>query len=122
MTYSSSKEHEERYKILIKKSGLNYEDRERKALFYLLAGNMDLNKQADKIYDFGEQQLKCITEDGQVDFSNIYTSSSSKSLLLLAIQLYNRGSNITVSEIFRYLDADTAQIALNAIKIRYKIN
>lgn len=116
-----NREHEERYKILIKKSRLNYEDRERQSLFYLIAGNLDLYKQIDKIYDFKEQQLCCMT-DGQVDFSNIHTSSSSKSLLLLAIQLYNRGSNITVSEIFRYLDADTAQIALNAIKIRYKIN
>ena len=120
MTYLNE-EHEKRYKILIKKSELNHEDREREVLFYLIAGNMDLYKQADKIYDFGEQQLKCMT-DGQVDFSNIYTSSSSKSLLLLAIQLYNNGTDITVSETFRYLDADTAQIALNAIKIRYKIN
>ncbi len=117
-----NEEHESKYKILIKKSGMIYEDRERQALFHLIAGNMDLYKQVDKIYDFQEQQLKCITESGQVDFSNIYTSSSSKALLLLAIQLYNSGSNISVSEAFKYLDADTAQIALNAIKIRYKIN
>ncbi|UZT06175.1 DUF6075 family protein [Clostridium sp. LQ25] len=117
-----NEEHEERYKVLIKKLGLNYEDRERKALFYLVAGNLDLYKQLDKIYDFKNQQLCCLTEDGQLDFSNIYTSSSSKALLRLGIQLYNSGDDITVSETFRYLDADTAQIALNAIKIRYKIN
>ena len=121
MTYLN-KEHEERYKILIKKLGLNYEDRERMALFYLVAGNSDLYKQLDKIYDFKNQQLCCLTEDGQVDFSNIYTSSSSKALLLLAIQLYNNGTDISVSETFKYLDADTAKLALNAIKIRYKIN
>ena len=120
MTYLNS-EHEEKYKILIRKSGIDYEDRERKALFYIIAGNMDLYKQADKIYDFKEQQLNCI-KDGQVDFSNIYTSSSSKALLRLGIQLYNSGDDITVSEAFKYLDADNAQIALNAIKIRYKIN
>ncbi len=119
MIYLNS-EHEARYKILIKKSGMIHEDRERQSLFYLVAGNSDLYKQVDKIYDFKEQQLKCMT-DGQVDFSNIYTSSSSKSLLLLAIQLYNNGTDITVIETFKYLDADTAQIALNAIKIRYKI-
>ncbi|WP_252225781.1 DUF6075 family protein [Clostridium sp. ZBS2] len=117
-----NEEHKERYKILIKKSGMIYEDRERKALFHLLAGNSDLYKQVDKIYDFNRQQLCCMTGYGQVDFSNIYTSSSSKSLLLLAIQLYNNGTDITVAESFRYLDAGTAQIALVAIKIRYNIN
>ena len=116
-----NREHEKRYKILIKKSGIDYEDREREALFYIIAGNSDLYKQADKIYDFKNQQLNCMREDGQVDFSNIYTSSSSRNLLVLAIQLYNNGTDITVSETFRYLDADTAQIALNAIRIRYKI-
>lgn len=120
MTYLNEM-HEERYKILIKKSGMIYEDREREALFYLIAGNSDLYKQVDKIYDFQEQQLNCM-KDGHVNLENIYTSSSSKALLLLAIQLYNGGSNITVSETFKYLDSDTAQIALNAIKIRYKIN
>lgn len=115
------KEHESRYKILIKKSGMIHEDRERQSLFYLIAGNMDLYKQADKIYDFEEHQLNCMTEDGQVDLENIYTSSSSRNLLLLAIQLYNNGTDISVSEAFKYLDADTAQIVLNAIKIRYKI-
>ncbi|WP_321835211.1 DUF6075 family protein [Clostridium butyricum] len=120
MTYLN-KEHEERYKILIKKSRLNYEDRERQSLFYLIAGNLDLYKQTDKIYDFEGQQLNCM-KDGQVNLENIYTSSSSRSLLLLAIQLYNNGTDITVAEVFKYLDADTAQIALNAIKIRYDIN
>lgn len=115
-----NEEHESKYKILIKKSGTIHEDRERMALFYLIAGNRDLYKQIDKVYDF-QQQLNCM-KDGQVNLENIYTSSSSKALLLLAIQLYNGGSNITVSETFKYLDSDTAQIALNAIKIRYKIN
>lgn len=121
MTTYLNKEHEERYKILIKKSGMIYEDREREALFYIVAGNPDLHKQVDKVYDFKKQQLCCMREDGQVDFSNIYASSS-KALLLLAIQLYNSGTDITVDETFKYLDADNAQIALNAIKIRYDIN
>lgn len=116
-----NEEHESKYKILIKKSGMIHEDKERMALFYIIAGNMDLYKQAYKVYDFQEQQLNCM-KYGQVNLENIYTSSSSKALLLLAIQLYNGGSNITVSETFKYLDSDTAQIALNAIKIRYKIN
>lgn len=120
MTYLNEG-HEERYKILIKKSRLNYEDRERQSLFYLIAGNDDLYKQVDKIYNFKEQQLRCM-KNGQVDFSNIYTSSSSKTLLKLGIQFYNNGSNTTVDETFKYLDGDNAQIALNAIKIRYKIN
>ena len=122
MTYLN-KEHEERYKILIKKSMVRDEDVERRTLFYIIAGNLDdLYKQVDKIYDFQKQQLKCIAEDGQVDFSNIYTSTSSKSLLKLGIQLYNNGTDITVSATFRCLDTDNAQIALNAIKMRYNIN
>ena len=34
---------------------------------------------------------------------------------------YN-GTDITVAEVFKYLDADTAKLALNAIRIRYNIN
>ena len=117
-----NKEHEERYKILIKKSMVRDEDVERRTLFYIIAGNLDdLYKQVDKIYNFQKQQLCCI-KDGQVNFDNIYTSSSSKALLRLGIQLYNSGDDITVSEAFKYLDADNAQIALNAIKMRYNIN
>ncbi|MFR2886625.1 MAG: DUF6075 family protein [Clostridium butyricum] len=43
MTYLNS-EHEERYKNLIKKSRLDYEDRERQSLLYLIVGNSDLYK------------------------------------------------------------------------------
>lgn len=75
----------------------------------------------DKIHNCQKQQLSCM-KDGQVDLEGIYTSSSSKALLFLAIQLYNNGTDITVSNTFKYLDADNAKLAINAIKIRYKIN
>lgn len=121
MTTYLNKEHEERYEILIKKSGMIHEDREREALFYIVAGNSDLYKQIDKVYDFKKQQLKCITEDGQVDFSNIYTSSSSKALILLGIELFNGGAQIAVSDVFRYLDKQNSILALESIRIRYNI-
>ena len=119
MTYLN-KEHEERYKILIEKSRLNYEDREREALFYLLAGNSDLYKQVDKIYNFKKQQLNCM-KDEQVDLTNIYTSSSSRALILSGIELFNSGAGISVTDVFKYLDKQNSILVLESIRIRYNL-
>lgn len=53
MTYLKS-QYEDRYKILIKKSCLNYKDRDRETLFYIITQNNDLYKQLNKIYNFQE--------------------------------------------------------------------
>lgn len=112
---------EERFKELLLRAKLRYKDKERQSLFYVLAGNDDLYKQVDKIYDFKKQQLKCIDEKGEVDLENIFVSSSSSSLLILGLELYNQSTSISVNSLFRSLDDNNSKLAINAIKIRYNI-
>lgn len=120
MQYISSKQ-EERFKELLLRAKLKYKDKERQSLFYVLAGNDDLYKQVDKIYNFGKQQLNCINENGEVDLDDIFVSSSSNALLKLALELYNQSTSISVNELFRNLDDNNSRLAINAIKIRYNI-
>ena len=121
MHYISNKQ-EERFKELLLRAKLKYKDKERQSLFYVLAGNDDLYKQVDKIYDFRKQQLYCIDEDGEVNVEDIFVSSSSNALLHLALELYNQGSSISVNNLFKNLDDNNARLAINAIKIRYSIS
>lgn len=120
MKYISGKQ-EERFKELLVKAKLKYKDKERESLFYILAGNDDLYKQVNKIYDFGKQQLNCINEDGEVAIEDIFVSSSSSSLLKLALELYNQSTSISVNELFRNLDDNNSRLAINVMKIRYSI-
>lgn len=120
MQYINGKQ-EEIFKELLVKAKLKYKDKERQSLFYVLSGNDDLYKQVDKIYNFGKQQLNCINENGEVDLEDIFVSSSSSSLLKLALELYNQSISISVHDLFRSLDDNNAKLAINAIKIRYSI-
>lgn len=120
MQYINGKQ-EERFKELLLRAKLKYKDKERQSLFYVLAGNDDLYKQVDKIYDFGKQQLSCINEEGEVDLEDIFISSSSGALLKLALELYNQSTSISVHDLFRSLDDNNSKLAMNAIKIRYSI-
>ena len=121
MIYISSKQ-EERFKELLLRAKLKYKDKERQSLFYVLAGNDDLYKQVDKIYDFKKQQLNFMNEGGEVDLDDIFVSSSSNALLKLALEIYNQGSSISVNNLFRSLDDNNSRLAINAIKIRYSIS
>lgn len=120
MIYISSKQ-EEMFKELLLRAKLNYKDKERESLLYVLSGNDDLYKQVDKIYDFEKQQLDCIDENGEVNLEDIFISSSSGALLKLALELYNQSTSISVNDLFRSLDDNNAKLAINAIKIRYSI-
>lgn len=120
MQYINGKQ-EERFKELLVKAKLKYKDKERESLFYLLAGNDDLYKQVNKIYDFDKQQLDCIDENGEVDLEDISVSSSSSSLLKLSLELYNQSTSIGVHDLFRSLDDNNSKLAINAVKIRYSI-
>lgn len=120
MIYISSKQ-EERFKELLLRAKLKYKDKESESLFYVLAGNDNLYKQVNKIYDFKKQQLNCMNEEGEVSLDDIFVSSSTSALLKLAIELYNQSTNISVNNVFRSLDDNNTRLAINAIKIRYSI-
>lgn len=106
--------HKDRFDLLLKKDGTHPRDVERKAMFYILSGNLDLYKKIDHIYDFKENSIKpeCL-ESQDVDFS-----SSSQKLIKLAFNLYN-GFPAEVLDTFYLLDEDNFRIAINAIKLRF---
>lgn len=108
--------HEDRLACLLERDGTNERDLERKSLFYILSGNIDLYNKVDHIYDFEANSIKskCL-ESGETDFC-----SSSRNLIKLAYNLYN-GYGADVLETFAGLDQDNFNLAMEAIKMRLKI-
>lgn len=112
------KEHEERFKELIKKDGANNEDRDIKAMFFILSGENSLYNSVEKLYDFKE---RVITPEKKG-----ILSSSQEALLALAYNLYcnwdkyNENINTySVTDVFEYLDNRNFQLAMNAIEIAF---
>lgn len=105
---------EDRFNQLLQKDGTYERDLERKALFYILAGNLDLYSKVNFIYDFEDKGIKpeCLESEG-VDFC-----SSSRKLIKLGFNLFN-SFPADVIDTFYVLDEDNFNLALNAIKIRF---
>ncbi len=106
---------EDRFKEFLEKDNTADGDVERKALFYILAGNLDLYRKANYIYDFKDRSIKpeCL-ESEEVDFC-----SSSKKLIRLAYNLYN-SYPADVMDTFSVLDEENFELALNAIEGRFR--
>ena len=106
---------QERFSELLQRDGTHEGDFERKALFYIIAGNDDLYGKVGYIYDFQEGIInpKCL-ESEEVDFC-----SSSRKLIKLAYNLYNSRHGADVVDTFYMLDDDNFNLALNAIKLRF---
>ncbi|MFW6025751.1 MAG: DUF6075 family protein [Candidatus Woesearchaeota archaeon] len=104
-----------RFNQLMELDGTNEKDVERKALFHIIAGNEDLYKKKDFIYDFKENCIspECF-ENEAVDFC-----SSSKKLIELGFNLFNNYPTNSIINIFAGLDQVNFKLALDAIKIRY---
>lgn len=104
---------EDRFSQLLERDGTHHGDTERKALFYILAGNDDLYNKVDYIYDFEDNSINtdCL-ESEEVDFC-----SSSRKLIKLAFNLYN-SYPADVIDTFYLLDNNNFNLALNAIKLR----
>lgn len=114
-------QHEENFNNLTKKADVRNGDLERKSMFYIIAGNDDLFKQAGEIYNFRDDELQERKEtlEGDLYFPNVLTSNSSQKLLNLAIQLFNNTKDQNVLDTFSGLDTNNFELALNAIKIRF---
>lgn len=106
---------QERYNQLLERDQTDTRNTERLALFYILAGNLDLYKKVNHIYDFKDHSIKpdCL-ECEEVDFS-----SGSQKLIMLAFNLYNGYTGADVLDIFRSLDYENFDLAINAIKLRF---
>ncbi|WIV11171.1 DUF6075 family protein [Proteiniborus sp. MB09-C3] len=119
MVFLSSK-HALKFRELIKKDNTYPKDSERHALFYIIAGNNDLYKKRNFIYDFKNNSInpECLTDE-RVDFS-----TSSKALIRLGFNLYNnfKDDYISPMNIFYCLDRENYSLATKAIDIRFERN
>lgn len=111
-----SLEHTARFEELVIMDGTAVWDTERRALFFVLAGNDELYTAADKIYDFRRHMLK-----GAAFHGRDYLSSGTEKLLKIGINLYNGHS-------FRYmdpfsvmvsLDSRNRRLAMEAVRLRF---
>ena len=116
MNYFLNNEHKERFQELTQKAKVFEGDMERKALFFILAGNDDLYKKVNHIYNFKENGI----DPDCLESGKVYFSSSARKLVKLAYNLYNSyPSEDTVIDTFYLLDEENFKLAINAIKLRF---
>ncbi len=112
-----NRDHEGNLLKLLVKDRSHPRDKERRALFYILAGNADLYSKADRIYDFNEHliKLECLN-DGSVDLC-----SSSRALVKLAYNLYNgyEENDFSPMDIFSNLDTENYHLAMESLNVRF---
>lgn len=109
---------EKNFNELISQDKTNEKDVERKALFYIFAGNEDLYNKVNNFYDFEENSIRL---EG---FEEVDLTSSSRSLVELAFNLYNNYSHLdkemkSVLDLFGDLDIENFELALQAIRVRF---
>ncbi|MCH4891202.1 hypothetical protein EZV73_26725 [Acidaminobacter sp. JC074] len=102
-----------RYKELVERDNMRKSDVERKALFHIIAGNAELYKHVDDIYNFDDHTIKLNV------FKKAWMTSGSRGLLKLAFNLYNGSQKNSTYESFVYLDKASTFLALEAITIRF---
>ena len=112
-----NREHEGNLLKLLVKDRSRPRDKERLALFYILAGNADLYLKADYIYDFKEHliKLECLNDD------SVDLCSSSRALVKLAYNLYNgyEESDFSPMDIFSNLDTENYHLAMESLNVRF---
>lgn len=104
-------QHRARFQAMWRKAARPEEDLEWKSALFVLSS---LEKEG----------LDDCIRDGSIDFDVLYQlandwSTSEKALCRLAHELYNSRGNITISQLFRDLDTDNTQVALEALRLRY---
>lgn len=103
---------EKRYENLLLMDRTHDNDRNRKAMFYLIANSEDLYRLVDSIYDFSSSELK---EDAE---SIEELSTSSRSLLKLALNLISEYP-VDVSDVFCNLDSKNFEVAYKSLQLKY---
>ena len=116
--FLNSKHHGNYAAILERLQGMVAQnDKERMALFYILAGNEDLYSKINSVYDFDNNwiNLDC--------FEHADFSSSSKALVRLGFNLYNSYKDEYTSpiDVLCDLDEKNFKLAINAIQLRFNM-
>lgn len=109
-----SYEHEDRFNELCKKDKTHYNDLERRALFFVIAGNDSLFKRVDSIYDFEENVIKLEV------FEEPFLTGGTRSLIDLGFSLYGYGT-CDVRHLFNCLDYQNSVLAIEALRCRFQI-
>lgn len=113
-----------RYNELLEKANVADWDRERQALFFLIANNDELYQNVNKIYDFKRNSLKSYENEenesglflGEEEF--IQLSSSAKAFIRLGFALFN-GRECDVFNTFANLGQESYSIVISAINLRF---
>lgn len=106
-------DHQENFENLLQRDRTHPSDVERRAMFFIFAGNDKLMDHIDELYDF-EERMICLDSDNRIAFA----SSGTRALILLGYDLYNGYPCGTVMDIFRNLDELNCELALIGIQIR----
>lgn len=105
--------HTERFFDLLERDSTKRTDRERLALFYILAEE-DLYSKVNKLYDFEEHWiLPENLEEGAVDLSG-----GAIAMVRIAYHLYNGYELNLVYELSR-LDNENFELCINAVRMRF---
>ncbi len=116
--------HAQLYNDYCHKACVHPDDRERKAMFYILAGCPDIvSKGINRIYDFKDNMVKFHPDTLEQDFEQFSFCSSSHALCRLALNLYNGSyKSLSFADTFYNLDNNHRILAVNALLIRFGIN
>lgn len=105
--------HEAYYNEFLCKDRTEEEDLERKTLFYICAGNEELRRKVDLLYNFKERVI--MPESFKIDMF-----PCSYPLVKLAFNLYNNlNDSLSINHTFRNLDSDDFRLAVMAISMRF---
>lgn len=108
--------HKKNFEILMGVNEVDLVDRERVALFYILSSIHKFRSSPSHYYNFDSRAINRGSLNGKL-------SSGEYSLLQLAYHLFTWSNDFeaTPMNIFSNLDNKFSSIALNAIKLRFKI-
>lgn len=116
------KEHKKKYNNLIARGTIKG-DLEREVVMYILSGGKGLYDKVDNLYNFKENRFKFETVENKFGKKEIIfdepLSSSERSLVLLALELYSGFNYVSILSIFDHLYDNNIKIALNSFKIKY---
>lgn len=98
---------------LVAKDNMRSEDKERAALFHIIAGNNELFNHVDDLYNFKDHAIKLNC------FRKPWLTSGTRGLVKLAFNLYNGSQKASTYDSFVYLDRKNTLLAIEAIKIRF---
>ena len=111
--------HHLRFSILVDRDRTKENDIERRVMFFLFAGYSELYEKVNHLYDFDRQ---LILPEVLEDESTVDLTSSMRTIVKLAYNLYNGFSSESFLDTFTVLDGEKRFLVMSAIKYRFHLN